>query len=104
MNLIIKDERIANDINCLRAALELVDGRRNIVRALDIECINFEAELGSGGLDFAHVQRGDEIMAVSEHRHSAEARNHLAQDFEPFAGKVGLLVRQAGKVAARSRQ
>jgi hypothetical protein len=42
----------------LRAARELVDCRRNIVRALDIACIDLKAELGSGGLDFADVQDG----------------------------------------------
>jgi hypothetical protein len=85
-------------------ARELADGGPNIVRALDIECIDFEAELGSGGLDFADVQGGQGIEAVSQHRQPAETGNDLPQNFEPFADKIGLLGRQAGDIAARSRQ
>jgi len=47
LSLIIEDEGIANHINCLRAALELLDSGRDIVRPPEIKCVDFEAELGS---------------------------------------------------------
>ena len=41
---------------------------------------------------------------VRQDRQSAQIWENLAQVFDPFARNVGLLVRQSGDVAARSRQ
>ena len=50
-----------------------------------------------------HLQDGGRIGDIGHYREPAEAREYLAQQFNPFSGKVGRLVGHAGDVAARSR-
>ena len=97
-------ERVANDIECVRAALERVEGGRDILRAPDFDACDLEAERAGRRLDLAHLRHGAGIAGIGQDRQPAQTGDNLAQDFEAFAGEIGRLVRQAGDVAARSRQ
>jgi len=44
------------------------------------------------------------IAGIGQHRQPGEIGDDLAQNLEPFAAEIALLVRQAGDVAARPRQ
>ena len=55
-------------------------------------------------LRFAHLQHGGRIADIGDDRQPAETGKHLAQKFDPLAGKIGRLDRQAGDVAARPRE
>ena len=94
----------ATDIKCLRAALERLEGGRDILRSPDFECGDFEAERAGRCLNLAHLQHGAGIADIGHDRQPAETGDNLAQEFESLASKIGLLERQAGDVAARSRQ
>jgi hypothetical protein len=70
----------------------------------DFQCGDLEAERLCCGLSLAHVQHGTGIADIAHDRQPAETGNNLTQEFEAFASKIGLLIRQAGDVAARPRQ
>ena len=97
-------ERVGHDIKCIRAALERVEGGRDILRSPDFECGDLEAERAGRCLNLAHLQHGDGIADIGHDRQPAETGDNLAQKFEPLASEIGRLDRQAGDVAARSRQ
>ena len=63
-----------------------------------------KGELGSRFLDLAYIPHGGRIVDIGDVAQSAETGNKLAKDFEPFASKIRLLVRQPGYIAARSRE
>ena len=65
---------------------------------------DLEAERAGRCLNLAHLQHGVGIADIGHDRQPAKTGDNLAQEFEPLAGKIGLLDRQAGDVAARSRQ
>ena len=94
----------AHDIKGLGAALERLEGGRDILRSPDFECGDVEAERAGRCLNLAHLQHGDGIADIGHDRQTAQTGDNLAQEFEPLAGKIGRLDRQAGDVAARSRQ
>ena len=97
-------ERVDSDIKCVRAALERLEGGRDILRSPDFEWDDFEAERAGRCLNLAHLQHGGGIADIGHDRQPAETGDNLAQEFESLAGKIGRLHRQAGDVAARSRQ
>ena len=101
---LVVHERVGNDIKCLRAALERLEGGRDILRSPDFECGDIEAKRAGRCLNLAHLQHGVGIADIGHDRQPAETGDNLAQEFEPLASKIGLLDRQAGDVAARSRQ
>ena len=73
-------------------------------RGADFQCGDLEAERLCCGLSLAHVQHGTGIADIANDRQPAETGNKLTQEFEALASKIGLLIRQAGDVAARPRQ
>ena len=97
-------ERVGTDIKRLRAALERLEGGRDILGSPDFECSDLEAERAGRCLNLAHIQHGGGIADIGHDRQPAETGDNLAQKFEALAGKIGGLERQAGDVAARSRQ
>ncbi len=101
---LVINERVGTDIECVRAALERLEGGRDILRSPDFGCDDLKAERAGCCLNLAHLQHGDGTADIGQNRQSAKTGNNLAQNFEPLAGKIGLLDRQAGDVAARSRQ
>ena len=73
-------------------------------RSPDFERDDFKAERAGRCLNFAHLQHGVGIADIGQDRQPAETGDNLAQKFKSLAGKIGGLDRQAGDVAARSRQ
>jgi hypothetical protein len=55
-------------------------------------------------LDLAHIQHNGGTTDIGQDRQTAETGDNLAQKFESFGRKIGLLHRQTGDVAAWSRQ
>ena len=94
----------ATDIKRIRAALERLEGGRDILGSPDFECDDFKAERAGRCLNLAHLQHGGGIADIGHDRQPAETGDNLAQKFESLASKIGRLDRQAGDVAARSRQ
>src|SRR5262249_14747808 len=76
----------------------------DILRSLNFERGDFETERAGRGLSLAHFQHGGGIIDIGQNRQTAQPGDNLAQELEPFAGKIGALHRQAGHVAARPRQ
>ena len=102
LDLVVCDQRVANDVKCLRAPLERLNRRRDVLSALDIERRDLKGELGSRFLDLAYIPHGGRIVDIGDVAQSTETANKLAKDFKPFAGKIRLLVRQPRYIAARS--
>jgi hypothetical protein len=51
-----------------------------------------------------HFKYGRRIYSIKDNRQAPQIRNDLTQEFQPFAGGIGLLGRQSGDVAARARK
>src|SRR5215813_14171073 len=102
--MIAVQNRIGSDIKRLRATFERFEGGRDILRSPNFESNNIEANRAGRGLSFAHFQHRGGIAGIGHDRQMAQTGDNLAQEFEPLAGKIGGLGRQAGDVAARSRQ
>src|SRR5215467_7050901 len=102
--MIAVQNRIGSNIKRLRATLERFEGGRDILRSPNFESNNIEANRAGRGLSFAHFQHRGGIAGIGHDRQMAQTGDNLAQEFEPLAGKIGGLGRQAGDVVARSRQ
>src|SRR6516162_1055936 len=102
--MIAVQNRIGSNIKRLRATLERFEGGRDILRSPNFESNNIEANRAGRGLSFAHFQHRGGIAGIGHYRQMAQTGDNLAQEFEPLGGKIGGLGRQAGDVAARSRQ
>ena len=55
-------------------------------------------------LNLTHLQHSSGTVDIGHDRQPAKTGDNLAQKFESLASKIGLLGRQTGDVAARSRQ
>jgi hypothetical protein len=97
-------ERVGNDIKGVRAALERLEGRSDILGPPDIERGDFEAKRACCSPNLAYVQRGVGIADIGHDRQPVQTGDELAQKFEPLAHGIGPLARQAGDVAARPRK
>ena len=97
-------KRVDTDIKCVRAAFQRLEGGRDILRLPNFESVDFEAERGGRRLNLAHLPHNGGIVDIANDRQTAETVDDLAQEFKLLASDVGHLVRQAGGVAARSRQ
>ena len=85
-------ERVGHDIKCVGAALERLEGGRDILRSPDFECDDLKAERAGRCLNLAHLQHGGGIADIGHDRQPAETGDNLAQEFESLAGKIGRLV------------
>src|SRR5215831_12314372 len=52
-----------------------------------------KAERAGRCLNLTHIQQGDRIASIGQNRKPAKSRDNLAQKFESFASKIGLLER-----------
>src|SRR5262245_44886752 len=102
--MIAVQNRIGSNIKRLGATLERLEGRRDILRSPNFESNNIEAKRAGCGLSFAHFQHRGGIAGIGHDRQMAQTGDNLSQEFEPLAGKIGALGRQAGDVAGWSRQ
>src|SRR5262249_32883127 len=103
-NLIGFHEPVGTNIKCFRMSLDRLEGGRDIFCAPNFERIKFETEHAGRRLSFAQFHYGEGITDISQDRHSAQTWNNLAQDFDPLAGKLVRLDRQASDIAARPGQ
>ena len=85
-------------------ALERLEGGRDILRSPDFQFGDFNPKGADRGLNLVHFQNGFAVTDVGQDRQSAQIGKNVAQKLDPFAGKIGRLVRQSGDVASRSRQ
>jgi hypothetical protein len=72
-------EGIANNIECLRAALERLEGGRDVLRSPDFEGGDIEAKRARRRLNLVHLLHSGGIVDVGHDRHPAETRHNLAQ-------------------------
>src|SRR6185437_15547433 len=101
MDLIVCGHRIANNIERLRAPIKRADDRRDFIRADHIQTDDFKSEFLCGRKNLVHRQLGGGIVGTGENREPAKTVKDIAQNFEPLADEVGLLIRQSSDVAAR---
>src|SRR5262245_10678373 len=97
-------ERVASDIQGMRAALERLECRHDIFRTPDFERDDIEAERVGRLLTLVHLLYYDGITDIAQESQAAEAGDHLAQEFEPLAAKIGGQDRQASNIATRPRK
>ena len=79
------------DIKRVRAALERLEGGRDILGSPDFDCGDLEAERAGRCLNLAHLQHGGGIADIGHDRQPAKTGDNLAQEFESLASKIGLL-------------
>ena len=65
---------------------------------------DFKSEKAGGKFDFAHILCRVWAPAIAHGRQSSNAGNDLAQEFDPFARKIGLLDGKSGSVARPAEQ
>jgi hypothetical protein len=87
------NERSGDDVKCIRLGVERLKGRSNIPGASDFEWRDFDAERASRGLNLTHLQLGLGKANIKNDCQPAETWDDLTQEFEPLAGKIGLLDR-----------
>src|SRR5262245_38959691 len=80
-----EQERIGTDIKRLCAALERLDGGRDILRSPDFVRGDFETERAGRSLNLAHLQHGVGIVDVGHDRQVTESGDNLAQKLEALA-------------------
>src|SRR5215831_149321 len=84
-NPINVQERIGSNIKRLRAVFESLEGRRDILGALDFKGNDFEAKCAGGCLNLAHFDTGGGVANICQDRQPAQAsdiatRPHQARD------------------------
>jgi hypothetical protein len=97
-------ERFATDIKCICAALERVEGGRDVFRSLDFDCNSPNTKCTGRSRNLARVQHGVASADIGHDRQSAESGDNLAQKVKSFGTKIGCLAWRSGSVAARSCQ
>src|SRR5215475_12871612 len=103
-NPVGRREGVGTNIKCVRAALERLEGTRDILRFPDFEWEDFETERAGHRLNLAQLQHNEGISDIAHDRYAAETGNDLPQEFEPLAGEISRQGCKAGDVAARPRQ
>ena len=81
-----------------------IERGRDILRAANFESGHVEPERTRRCLNFVHFGCGGGISDIGHDRQPPQTGNKLAQNFQPLASNIAGLRRQAGDVAARSRQ
>jgi hypothetical protein len=97
-------ERVGADIKRACASVERRNGGPDILGSLDFQSGDIEAEGAGCSLHPIHFQHGSWITGIPHDRQSAKTGDDLAQEFDPFSGKLGRLNRQSSDVAAWPRQ
>ena len=65
--------------------------RHDILRASDFDGDDFETERTGSGLNLAELQHGEGVVDIAKDRETSQARNDLAQELDPLAGKIARL-------------
>src|ERR1700693_3239687 len=94
-HLIRIDERIDTPIKRDATTVDAGYGGRDVLRVANFQSDWFETESARGLLGPFHLQRRSGIAGIAEDRDPAQVRNHLMQEFDPFADEFVGLKRQA---------
>jgi hypothetical protein len=78
--------------------------RRDIRSTPYFEHFDINANFTGCGLNLRYLQYRTGVADITDERQSMQIGERLAQDFESLAGEFGGLHREAGGIAARSRQ
>src|SRR6516225_4371253 len=79
------------DVKRVRFRLDRLDGGTDILRSPDFGWRDFDAERACRSLNLAHLQYRVGIANINHDCQPAEPRDHLTQEFEPLAAKIGRL-------------
>src|SRR5262249_17527736 len=102
--LVCDGERVVDDNKSFRAAFDLLECGRDIIRMSNFHFNGFDTKRVGRSLYLAHFQYRGGIASVGHDRDMSEIGEKLAHEFKPFPGKISRLERQAGNVSARSGQ
>jgi hypothetical protein len=91
-NMLRGNEGIILDIECVGAAFESIEGRRDVLGPPNLQGDHIEAQVPGGRLDLLHVQNATGIADIAQDRQPAEAGDDFAQKLEPLGGSVGVLI------------
>jgi hypothetical protein len=83
--------------------LQRLKSGHDIPRSSDFERGDFQAERLSRGLSRPRSQHGIGKADIDHDRQPAKIGDNLAQEFDPLAGSIGPLHRQASDVATGLR-
>jgi len=97
-------QRIPLNVDSLRAALEPLDGGRNIRGSADLESGDIEAQGPARGLNLAQLHDCVVHADIDHDRQPAQSGDQLAQEFKALADEIWHLIGQARDIAARPRQ
>jgi hypothetical protein len=81
-------ERVANDIERFRGALERPEGGRDILGFSELRHCDLESECA---LYLIYLKRGAGIVGVAHNCQAAEAGDNLMQEFEALASRRQVL-------------
>ena len=81
-------ETVNADIKRLAAALNSIEGGRDVARAPDLEGVDIETERAGCRLNLGQLQYGERVADIAQDRETAQARNNLAQELDSLAGKL----------------
>jgi hypothetical protein len=87
------NECIVHDVKCVRLGFERVERGCNILRSVNREWRNFNAERTSRGLNLAHLQHRLGSVKINHDCQPAKSGHDLTQELEPLAGNIGRLDR-----------
>ena len=69
---LVVHKRVGTDIKCICAALERLEGGRDVLGSPDFRCDDLEAERAGRRLNLAHLQHGVGIADIGQDRQPAE--------------------------------
>jgi hypothetical protein len=90
--MLCDNEGIVDDIECVGAAFESLEGGRDVLGPPNLQGDHIEAQVPGGRLDLLHVQNATGVADIAQDRQPAEARDDFAQKLEPLSGSVGHLI------------
>jgi hypothetical protein len=97
-------QRVGLNINRVRAALERLNGRCDVLGAADFRFHDLKPKRSRSLLNLTHLRGRDRVADVAQGRQPRQVGDDFAQNFDPLATKIGSQLRQAGDVAAWPRK
>ena len=92
-----KYERLSHHIDCIRAALERLEGRHDILGSPDFRYGGLKAECAGRCLNPASLKRRVGIADIGHDRQTAQTWDSLTQKLDPLAGNIRPCVREHPK-------
>src|SRR5262245_48601337 len=98
------EQRIGAKIEGLCSSFKRLYRGLQIIQAPNFRLDNIKTVFAGCRLSFTHLQYGAGTTGIGYYSKCAQTGKSLPQNFETLTSKIGLLDRQPGYVAARSRQ